>query len=194
MNHEFECCGFSFKLRPVRLGDYEFIWRLRSEGDRSQYLHPIDPDPLLQRKWIEDYLQRNEDYYFIVESLEDKKPQGTIGLWGVERPSCIAEWGRWILLPESIAAVESVMLLYEFAFDVLGLSEVFCRTVAQNSKVTSFHESVGVRRKAYLPNCFQLHAQSFDAVEHRLNHVEWRGVKSKLERLSKRMALGGRDV
>ncbi len=187
MRHELLIEGPGLRLRPITDTDAAFVLQLRSDPALSRYLHPVSGRLEDQLDWFAAYDQRQGDYYFVVERRDTGAAEGVVAIYDVVRgPShSEAEWGRWILRPGSLAAVESAWLAYRCAFELLDLDSVFCRTVAENGRVVSFHDSCGIERKRLLPAHFNLGGQVFDAVEHRVERdVDWPSLSAKLERLA----------
>ena len=148
MRHDLSVQGHAFALRPVDIADARFILELRRDPELSRYLHPVSPLLSDQERWLNEYFERDGDYYFIVMRRSTGAPEGAIGLYGLDLESQEAEWGRWVLRPGSPAAVESAWLIYRIAFEVLHLHLVFCRTLAENVKVVSFHRSCGLELRS----------------------------------------------
>ena len=67
-----------------------------------------------------------------------------------------AESGRWGIRKNSLAAVESVDLLYRTAFEKVGLKELYCRTLSMNTQVISFHTSIGEHKRQVIPAAFEI--------------------------------------
>jgi RimJ/RimL family protein N-acetyltransferase len=182
MRHSYHLDGHAFGLRPVELADAEFIVQLRArDPQRVRYLHPVAPDVQLQRNWIERYFEREHDYYWVVEQLEPRLPEGLLGIYDLKPADKTAEWGRWVLRPASLAAVESALLVYRAAFDLLGLEALFCFTVADNLPVISFHDSSGLSRQGLLKAHFKLGDGIYDAVKHVCTRESWPNVRNRLE-------------
>ena len=87
-----------------------------------------------QHRWYEEYSKRPGDWYFAIERKSSRKIEGTVAIYGFDPDANNAEWGRWILIPRSLAAIESALLIYRAAFDELDLSEVYCRTLVENEQ------------------------------------------------------------
>lgn len=168
MKHNLSAEGFLYRLRPVKLSDARFIIDTRLEdAERNRFIHQISDDEDAQREWIERYFSREGDYYFVIENRLTKKGEGLIGFYDVQ-DGC-AEWGRWVIKNDSLAAVESVDLLYQIAFEQVGLQELYCRTLKINEGVVSFHDSIGEKTRQILENHFEINGESFDAVEQYAN-------------------------
>lgn len=182
MRHNFYIKGFAFFLRPVEIGDAEFIVQIRNKyPERVRYIHPILPDVKLQREWISRYLDRNNDYYWVIGRLDTNQAEGLIGVYDLNSETQTAEWGRWILLPDSLAAIESVLLLYKLVFESLKLESLYCLTVGENAPVLSFHDSCGLPRADLLEKHFMLGDKLHDAVKHLCSRDTWPAVRLKLE-------------
>lgn len=164
MKHNYALEGYGYKLRPVRTTDAQFIIDTRSEdAERSQFIHAISRDVSMQEKWIQNYYEREGDYYFVVENRLTGNPEGLISFYNVKDGS--AEWGRWVIRKGSWAAAESVLLLYKIAFDQVGLKELFCRTITDNTSVVSFHNAAGEHTRKILSAYVELNGKKYDVIE-----------------------------
>lgn len=184
MRHNITIRGHAYRLRPVADTDAELIVSLRSDAVLSRFLHTTSPRVEDQLAWLQRYYERNGDYYFVIERQKDSRAEGLIAIYDLDTVSKTAEWGRWILRPDSNAAVESCWLIYGVGFEQLGMTEIFCRTVADNKKVVSFHDSCGLKNRRTLSNHVQIGGQTFDSVEHRLDKDSWPIIATNLERIS----------
>lgn len=182
MRHELSLQGAAFRLRPVRDEDAGFIVGLRSDPELGRWLNPTSPRVEDQLSWLARYYERPGDYYFVIERLSTGAAEGLIGLYDVEGGE--AEWGRWLLKPGSLAAVESAALVYRCAFELLKLEAVCCRTLAANARVVSFHDSCGIPERRLLPGHVELRGERVDAVEHRLTRAAWPAIDFRLTALA----------
>ncbi len=188
MRHDITIVGHRYMLRPVALGDAPFITELRCNPALNAYINSTSSSVDGQVAWLERYFERPGDWYFIIADAATKQLEGTIGIYDYDAGSRVAEWGRWIIRPGSLAAVESALLIYRAAFESLALEAVYCRTVADNKRVVSFHDAAGLRRRATLEKHFQIAGRSHDAVEHYLDNSTWRSIRPNLDRLAQRLA------
>ncbi|EHC5633084.1 GNAT family N-acetyltransferase [Campylobacter coli] len=157
--------GLNYRLRMVNINDADFIIYIRTEDlERNRYIHPISCDIQKQKEWIKQYLKKDNDYYFIIENKINGKPEGLISIYNIEHSK--AEWGRWILQKGSLASFESVLLIFEVAFQKLNLNEIYCRTIADNKPVVEFHELIQEKFRSKLVDFFTLNDKTFDAIEH----------------------------
>ena len=185
LRHDVHIAGHAFRLRPVAASDASYLLELRTAG--GQFLNRGASTLDEQRAWLDRYFAREDDYCFIVESASGQRREGLVGLYDIDRDARTAEWGRWVLAPRSNAAVESALLVYRFAFDVLSLASVRCRTLAGNAKVVAFHDSCGLAR---IPAAVTIQHDGTQrvGVEHRLSQQQWPGVKARLDGLAARFA------
>lgn len=185
MRHDFHLQGQAFRLRPIGDADAELVLSLRGNPELNRYLHRSSSRIEDQLAWFADYYDRPGDYYFVLERF-DGQPEGVVSIYDVANGA--AEWGRWILKPGSLAAVECAWLIYRIAFEVLGLDVIYCRTLAENERVVSFHDSCGITERSLLPAYVTLEGVAMDAIEHRLTSYQWSDIAPRLEYLAKQMA------
>lgn len=182
MRHGLTLEGPAFRLRPVAEADAAFIVGLRSDPTLSAWVNPTSPRVEDQMAWLARYFEREGDYYFVVERRSNATLEGLVSVYDVAAGQ--GEWGRWLLRPGSLAAVESAWLIYRCAFEQLGLEAVYCRTVAANERVVSFHDSCGIPERRLLPGHVELRGERFDSVEHRLTRSAWPTVDARLHTLA----------
>jgi RimJ/RimL family protein N-acetyltransferase len=179
LRHDVRLVGEAFGIRPVELQDSAFILSLRRDPDLSRFLNPVTDSDADQIAWLKAYLERQGDYYWIVDSNRLGREEGTIGLYNVDRNTGNAEWGRWVLRHGSLAAVESALLAYQFGFETLELDEMYCRTRAENLTVVSFHDSTGLARRPGAMTTTTA-GRRWQIVEHFLSRAAWPGVRELL--------------
>jgi RimJ/RimL family protein N-acetyltransferase len=170
--------GPAFRLRPVAIEDARFIHELRTDPERSRYIHRGAADLRGQQEWIENYFARPGDYYFLIENRASGEREGTAGIYNIDAEKRCAEWGRWIVRAGSLAALESACLVYRAGFERLGLKAMVCRTILENASAVAFHDSFGVERVRVLPNYFERDGRSMDAVEGRLSRARWNVLRA----------------
>lgn len=187
MKHNYTLSGYGYRLRPVKLSDAQFIVNIRTEdSQRNQYIHTISSDPADQERWLNSYFEREGDYYFVVENRLTGENEGLISFYDVQDGE--AEWGRWVIRKGSLAAIESVYLLYRIAFEQAGLSRLYCRTIRDNAAVVSFHHSIGERTECILPGVFEIDGVRYDAVkQYSDREIFYHDIAPKLEMQASRI-------
>lgn len=188
MRHNVLIDGHAFRLRPVSDDDAEFIVNLRRDAVLGRFLHQTSESIERQLVWLAEYYDRSDDWYFVIERRSDKAREGMISLYDLDVRQGAAEWGRWILRRGSLSAVESALLIYRFAFSNLRLNEVFCRTIAANEAVVSFHDSCGITERNTLRNHLILNGCRQDVIEHRVGSGSWHSIEDRLESMARRIA------
>jgi len=194
VKHEISIEGYIYRLRPIGLEDAGFVVELRTDVSLGKYLHSTSTKISDQENYIRNYYERIGDYYFVVERIETRQREGLIAIYDIDDKEKTAEWGRWIIKKGSMAAVESALLIYRIAFEMLGLDTVYCRTVMANKSTVSFHDSTGVSRYRIMKNNVKLSNGVYDSIEHRMRKEEWLEVKMNLEdKVVKLSRLQGQD-
>lgn len=178
MRHDLVVEGSAFRLRPVEVSDAEFMVRLRKDEALSRYLNETSGAVSDQQEYIRGYFDKEDDIYFIVERRDGLVPQGMVAIYDIKDGR--AEWGRWILKEGSLAALESAYLIYVAAFEFLKLDGVYCRTIQENQKVVSFHESCGLQAMRSLPGYAKIKGKAYDSIEQELTADNWILVKQVL--------------
>jgi len=180
MRHSYQLEGEAYRLRPIGDDDADFIVALRGQDIRARFLNRISMSVESQLEWLSAYYERENDYYFVVEKKRDNSPEGLISLYDVDVHVGRAEWGRWIVTPASLSALESVVLLMDFAFTRLGLAGVYSHTIVGNTAVNSFHDGCGFRREGLRRGRFEIDGQVHDSIRHECTDIEWKEIRPKL--------------
>ncbi len=180
MQHNFHLAGPAFELKPVLLQHAPFIFNLRRDRSVNAYINETPDDYEMHRSWMREYFERGGDYYFVVADKENGDLQGTCAIYNLDSARNRAEWGRWVISPDSLAASESAFLIYSIAFEKLELKEVFCRTVANNTSVLSFHASCGLSLTNVESNAVSIDGKDHDLVEQVLTEQQWPELKNYL--------------
>ena len=184
MRHNLIMEGYAFRLRPISDNDAAFVVEQRNNPELNRHLHVSSNRIEDQLAWLAHYYEREGDYYFVIERRTNGMPEGVVALYNIDLGTNSGEWGRWILRPGSLAAVESAYLIYRTAFDLIGLNSVYCCTVTDSGKVVSFHDSCGITARQLRPQHFEFGGHRHDAVEHRVDLASWTGIKPRLEKLA----------
>lgn len=187
MRHDIRIAGPYFALRPVRRDDAALIVRLRRDPVHARFLHAIDASVEAQEAWLDVYFERANDCYFVVENPTTGEGEALIAIYEMTAGGT-AEFGRWVVRPGSLAAVESILLVYEAGFEVLGLREMYCRTVAENRRAVSFHDSCGLKRRVSGVPSVLLGERRHDLIEHYVTRTDWPALHAKLAPLARSVA------
>lgn len=134
--------GKTIYFREVNTDDAEFILKLRTDPDKNKHLSITANDVGRQREFISNYLTSHSDFYFIICDFEHK-PKGTIRIYDIKDDSFC--WGSWILSKDAPnkAAIESALLIYDFAFFSLHYKKSHFDVRKENCRVVDFHKRFG---------------------------------------------------
>lgn len=188
MRHNLKLQGEAFALRPVELNDSGFIVEQRNNPRIARYINRGARDVDEQRAWLSEYFERPGDYYFMIVDRRGGAPEGMIAIYEIDEAQRTAEWGRWVLRPGSLGAVESALLMFRIAFEQLELDMVYSRTVGANEAVVSFHDSSGAVRARILRDYVTLDGTTYDSVEHHATRAGFPEIEARLAPLARMIA------
>ncbi|MEN9398536.1 MAG: hypothetical protein RLZ81_3066 [Pseudomonadota bacterium] len=137
--------GQHLTLRNAAPSDAAFILGLRTNDLKARFLSATSTSLDDQRQWLEKYSTTVDQAYFVVEGA-DGDALGTVRLYDPRGDSFC--WGSWIIragAPAS-AAIESALIVYHYALDVLGFTAAHFDVRRGNERVWSFHERFGAHR------------------------------------------------
>jgi len=177
MNHSIVAEGFGIRLRPVRMDDAEFLVWLRNSDHAKGKVGDSAMDVADQEAWLRAYLQRDGDYYFILETACGV-PAGAYGIY--DRTAESAEIGRWIVRPGVPAAVPAIIPGLEIAFDQLGLSELRTKVVSTNRRVIRLDQQIGFRETRVEPAAQIIGGKPVDLIHMTMTSESWPMVRKKI--------------
>lgn len=136
-------------FRLVELNDASFILGLRKDSTYNKYLSNVSDSINAQNEWLTEYKKREKisaEFYFIICLNNEKTPIGTVRIYDFKKDSNSFCWGSWILNENKTkyAALESALLIYDFAFDKLRFAQCHMNIRKNNEKVITFHKRFGV--------------------------------------------------
>lgn len=137
--------GKNVSLRLVEPHDASFILGLRLDPHKGQHLSKTPNDLDLQIEFIQQSLNNCSEYYFIILENTSLRPLGTVRLYDFQAASFC--WGSWIVIDDAPAstAIQSALLVYDFAFFALHFKQSHFDVRKGNSKVLKFHTRMGAR-------------------------------------------------
>ncbi|WP_107495974.1 GNAT family N-acetyltransferase [Thalassobius sp. I31.1] len=138
---------YSLNVREIKVSDAEYIFQLRSDVTYNKYISKIDDNIETQRRFIEGYLEKNrtqrESFYFILENKTTGARCGTVRIYNFNGD--VFEWGSWILDEKKsrYSALETAILIYEYAFNILGFDRSEFEVNKDNVRVIDYHKKSG---------------------------------------------------
>ncbi len=136
--------GKTVFLREITVDDAAFVHKLRTDPEKGRYLSETTGGVKQQEAYIASCLKQENDFYFIICDWE-KRALGTVRIYDIRQDSFC--WGSWILSNErpKWAALESALLIYDFAFFSLHYRQSHFDVRKENERVVNFHKRLGAR-------------------------------------------------
>lgn len=136
--------GKHIDLRPVTTDDADFILSLRLNPELSQYLSPVENNVEKQTQWVKKSIENPQEWYFIIQNKKAERV-GTIRIYNIK--GNVFCWGSWIVIPtaRSYASLESIVLLYQYAFFELGFECTHFDVRKNNQKAIAFYLRFGAQ-------------------------------------------------
>jgi len=185
MKKEITLSKYNVTLRPAHVEDSELILRLRTDSQLSTYLGRLDSDLSSQIAWMKKYLEKENEYYYIIEC--NNSAIGTISIYNHKINSdglLEAEWGRWVIDQKYPVGPISTLCLFEIAFEQLGYDLLYCQTVASNRSVVAFHNSYAIKTNNR-ESTVKINGETQPVVFHETSKNHWADVKKKMDIIGK---------
>lgn len=145
--------GEFVNLRALAVSDAELTYGWRSAA-RAKFLNQGATSVAQQAAWIAS--RPASEYNFVIE-LKNGLAVGMVSLTGIDTINRRGEPGRFLIGNEDAvkgtpAAVEAMKLIYELAFDQLGLMRVCGTVAADNHLMTKWQKFLGMKEEGRLRN------------------------------------------
>jgi RimJ/RimL family protein N-acetyltransferase len=186
--------GEFITLRPITVDDAALTlgWRL---GARAIHLNAGAQNLEEQAGWIDS--RPDSECNFIIE-LREGRPVGMVSLIGIDSTHRHAESARFLIGDEDAVrgvpvAVEAMKLIYELAFETLGLHRVYGSISSDNALMVKWQKFMGMTEEGRLRNHFFVNGKFQDAVLFGILAEEYRSKALPKMRLLIRAATGTTD-
>lgn len=141
---DFQMEMYGLTVRLVKEEDADFILQLRTDPEKSKFIHHTDSDIAKHLEWFKKYKIRESegrDYYFIY--LKDGKPVGVNRIYNIHE--YYGTPGSWICSKDNDleTTMATSILLREIAFNKLGLDLMIFDVRKGNKKVWRMHKMWG---------------------------------------------------
>jgi diamine N-acetyltransferase len=181
--------GAFVTLRKLTVDDAAVThgWRL---GERARHLNGAASSLEDQARWIAS--RPANEFNYVIE-LVSGAPIGMLSLVAIDLANRRAESARFLIGDEEAAkgtpaAVEAMKLLYELAFDRLGLERIYGVVEERNPLMIKWQKYLGMKEEGRLRRHFLMDGEYVDAIALGLLADEYRSVT--LPRMRALMALG----
>ncbi|MFZ3080563.1 MAG: GNAT family N-acetyltransferase [Bellilinea sp.] len=128
-------------------------WR-NQDSIRKWFFHSDLVTKSQHLAWYQQYLQRDDDYIFIIEMLEQNRriPVGQIALYHIDWQNRSAEYGR-LMIGEPAAqgqgfAREATKIVLEIGFQTLGLGLIYLEVFENNFAARAVYTTCGFEVQA----------------------------------------------
>jgi diamine N-acetyltransferase len=148
--------GEKVRIRAIEPDDLKVIAEWRNTTEVMEYFYEKEPLSLeMQRRWFEGYLSRlDKEKCYLIETLSDDKPIGTISLYDIDWRNRHCEFGRFFLCADGMRGKgygrEALELTLGLGFNHLNMAKIYCTTYLDNHRALSLYESVGFKRDGVL--------------------------------------------
>ena len=177
MNHSIVSEGYGVRVRPVRMDDAGFIVWLRNLEHAKGMVGDSATDIASQEKWLRDYFERDGDYYFVLETACGI-PVGTYGFYNLTKES--VDIGRWIVWPESSAAVPSVLIGIDIGFQRLGARKIHLTVVTTNARATKLYYWMGFKKTHIETDAQIINGKPVDLMHMEMDEEDWDSGRKRL--------------
>lgn len=168
--------GLTVNLRAVEVDDAEITFSMRSDSEKTKYMHPAYGTVENQREYIKKQREKDGDYLFVVTDKEGK----IIGMRGIyDVSNDHAESGRTIGYGDAFQNMEAPILGLDFAFDILGVNKIFMDAAVDNQSVRGIQIQLGAKeyKRDRLPGL------EYEYVFSVLDKADYINTKEKIMRL-----------
>ena len=157
--------GEFINLRPLLAADaaLTLAWR---KADRARHLNAVNSSLIEQEEWIRS--RPASELNFMIE-MKNSCPIGMLSLIGVDLVNKHAETSRFLIGNEEAAkgipaAVEAMKLLYQLAFDQMGLVRVFGTIASGNPLMIKWQKYLGMKEEGRMRSHYFIDEKWQDAV------------------------------
>ena len=135
--------GKTIRLRAVEESDAEVTYKMRSDPEKTRFIHAAQGTVEDQRNYIKGQREKPGDYLFVIEDC-DGNPIGMKGMYNHNPEARTIESGRFIGYGSQVQNIEALVLSFDFAFDVLQVEKVIMSALESNTQMLSIQKKFGV--------------------------------------------------
>ncbi len=178
--------GKTVRLRDIRDDDAEVTFKMRSDPEKSRYIHGATGTVEDQLSFIRKQEGKPGDWLFAIEDTTGKII-GMKGVYEYDPETGHVETGRFMCFGSQLQSVEALMLSFDFCFDVLGVDEIVMSALSENTNMRGMQDRFGVRvtHSIYQP---EFGCESVYSVLTKEAYAKTRpGISSLIDRFAERM-------
>ena len=186
MIHSIISEGFGIRHRPVRMEDAPFLLWLRNQDHAKGKVGDSAQDVASQEAWLQEYFQRDGDYYFLIETACGVP----VGAWGIyDITGASAEIGRWIMRPKTPAAIPAILPGLEIAFGRFGLRTLRTKVVSTNRRVILLDRQIGFTQTHSERAAQIIGGKPVDMVHMQMQAEDWPQTRKTLTPMARMLAV-----
>lgn len=128
----------NIRLRLIDEHDIEQLRLWRNSIENSKYFFTnnyISSEE--QKKWFQNYLEKTNDYMFVIEEKEASRAIGMVGIYNIDSLKHEAEIGRLLIGDKSYRGkglgYKTILLVCKYATDYLELEKVYLEVLVSNT-------------------------------------------------------------
>jgi RimJ/RimL family protein N-acetyltransferase len=164
-------------LEPQKVAELFNRWA----GD-SEYWRLADSDPVIQfsvaetKTWLEEHLYDKDNFFFTIQTRQDDRPIGDVGLSGIDwihRNAYLGisigereEWGKGY-------GTDAVQVILRLAFAELNLHRVSLTVFDYNQRAIRSYEKAGFRLEGRQRGFLKREGQRWDLIYMGILKREW---------------------
>ncbi len=168
VDRDFIIEGTQVYLRPITHGDTAFVLRLRNAPEVVEnFLYRKTITQQEHQDWLEHKVFTGQVHQFVICDKADDTPLGSVYLQNFDEVSNKAEWGLFLDGDRTRGrgiGTEVGRLIWEYAFEVLGLHKLHSRVLARNKPCVRMNEKLGFPQEAYLRDELMLDGKYEDLI------------------------------
>ena len=176
--------GKRIRLRAIEIDDLPLLQQWRNEPQIYECFYEHEPLSLaMQRRWFDGFLQRNDEKFWIAETIKKPRPIGTICLTHIDVRNRKAELGRVLIAPAAFRGGgygrELCELALRYAFEHLNLHRVYLDVFADNAAAVTLYRRLGFVEEGRLRRHIYAQGQYRDVLVFALLEEEYPAVTAK---------------
>lgn len=183
MIYEGKISGKTVQLRCIEERDAEITYAMRSDPEKSKYIHAAQGTVEDQRDYIRRIRDKLGNLLFVIEDYDGN----VIGMKGLYQYNPLERWivsGQFVGCGTQIQNMEALYLSFDFAFRELRVDQIFMSVLENNTGMYEIQQKFGaeVFRKRYSE---EFQCNSIDSV---LTEKAYQQVRPQIKALIERFA------
>lgn len=154
MRYRKDLDGLNIKLKCLDESDTDFIVDIRSDNN----LNALSGNRItreIHRKWLADYLEKDDDIYWVAIEKSYGERIGTTSLFNIDFRAHKAEAGRTVVrVNYRQFAFEMFYLKAQYAFDVIGLNKLYGKVRDSQPHILHYNLKIGFQIEGFLRQDF----------------------------------------